>query len=306
MRGTPEIVVRHKPTQIRQLRGGMWVVVALGSEPLVTDRAIAEALRDPRSVQDTSPLGALAETLTVAGFMDISAAASPRPPAAPSSAGWRIARALLWALGAALFSTSAVLLLDGGLPTGSDVISAGEHPVIVVAVAVGIAIAIAAPHELAHVIFGRTIGRRRGSVRLQPGRASATTELTHVWAWPSSARLAAVSAGIVVDLVFLTAALAWRATTGSWGATVAVAVMAARVVWQLRFHRNCDGRHIAKMLIDSPTVDADTKRALTTRRWSAPRSTWLWLALASAGVLAELSLFAIWVVPAALRLVGLL
>lgn len=299
--------MRQKPVQVRQLRGGMWVVVAQDSEPLVTDRAIAAALRDPRGAEHASLLGTLTETLTAAGFMDVSGATSATPPAAPAGAGWRIARALLWAIGAVLFSASAVLLLEGGLPSGADAISASEHPVTVLAVAVGIAIATAAPHELAHVIFGRTLRRRRGSVRVRAGRASATTNLTHAWAWPSSPRLAAVSAGIVVDLVFLTAALAWRATTGSWGATVAVAVMAARVVWQLRFHRNCDGRHIAKMLIDSPTVDADTKRVLSTRRWmSAPRSTWLWLALASAGVLAELSLFAIWVVPAALRLAGLL
>lgn len=72
-------------------------------------------------------------------------------------------------------------------------------------------------------------------------------------------------------------------------------VMVMRIVWQLRFHRNCDGRHIAKMLIDNPTIDTDTRQALTARTWtSAPPSSWFWSAIVAVGVLAELALFAAW------------
>lgn len=123
----------------------------------------------------------------------------------------------------------------------------------------------------------------------------------------SSPRLAAVSAGIVVDLAFLTFAFVLRATTGAWVATVAVTVMVMRIVWQLRFHRNCDGRHVAKMFIDNLTIDTDSKQALIARLWaSAPRSAWSWLAIAATGVLAELALIAVWLAPATLRLLGVL
>lgn len=214
---------------------------------------------------------------------------------------------MLWVLGAVLFLASALLLMYGGVPTGADAISAGPHALLAVAVAVGIAIVTSVPHEFAHVIFGRTFGRRHGSIQVRVRWAYATTNLTHVWAWSASPRLAAVSAGVVVDLAFLTLALILRATTGAWVATVAVTVMVMRIVWQLRFHRNSDGRHIVKMLFDSPTIDADTKQALTTRLWtSAPSSAWLWLATIAAGVLAELALFAVWIAPAALRLLGVL
>ena len=307
MAGTPEVTVQLKPVQIRELRDGMWVAVAEDSEPLVVTEAVAKALRDPGGIEVDSTLGPLAETLSDAGFTDGSADVSLRPPSAPVSAGWRAARASLWALGAALSTTSAALLLQGGVPTGADAISAGPHPLLAATVAVGVAIVTAVPHELAHVVFGRAFGRRRGSVRVRVRRASATTNLTHVWAWPASPRLAAVSAGIVVDLAFLTVALVLRGTTGAWVATVAVTVMVMRIVWQLRFHRNCDGRHIAKMLIDNPTINTDTRRALTARLWaSAPRSAWLWSAVVAVGVLAELALFAVWFAPAVLRLLGVL
>ncbi len=305
--GTPKITVLLKPVRTRELRDGMWVAVAEDSEPLVVNEAIAKALCDPGGIEGDSTLDPLTETLSDAGFTDGSSGVSLRPPSAPVSAGWKAARAVLWALGAALFTASAALLLHGGVPTGADAISVGPHPLLAVTVAVGVALVTAVPHELAHVMFGRAFGHRRGSVRVKVRRASATTNLTHVWAWSASPRLAAVSAGIVVDLAFLTLALMLRATTGAWVATVAVTVMVMRIVWQLRFHRNCDGRHIAKMLIDNPTIEADTKRALTPRLWtSTPRSAWLWLAVAAAGVLAELALFAMWLAPAALRLLGVL
>ncbi|HZK06238.1 MAG TPA: hypothetical protein VFC82_10420 [Actinomycetaceae bacterium] len=307
MAATPEIMVLLKPVRVRELRDGMWVAVAEDSEPLVVNEAIAKALCDPDAIEASSTLGPLTETLSDAGFTDSSADGLLRPPSAPVGAGGRAARAVLWALGAAFFTASAALLLLGGVPTGADAISVGPHSLLTITVAVGIAIITAVPHELAHVMFGRTFGRRRGSVRVKVRRASATTNLTHVWAWSSSPRLAAVSAGIVVDLAFLTLVLVLRTTTGAWVATVAATVMVMRIVWQLRFHRNCDGRHIAKMLIDNPTIDTDTKRALTARLWtSAPRSAWLWLAVVAACVLAELALFAVWLAPAALRLLGVL
>ena len=305
MAATPEITVHLKPVRIRELRDGMWVAVAEDSQSLVVDEAIAKALCDPGDIEASSALDPLTETLSDAGFTDSSADGSLRPPSAPVGASWRAARAVLWVVGAALLTASAMLLLHDGVPTGADAISVGPHPLLTITVTIGIAIVTAVPHELAHVVFGRTFGRRRGSVRVKVRRASATTNLTHVWAWSVSPRLAAVTAGIVVDLAFLTFALVLRATTGAWVTTIAVTVMVMRIVWQLRFHRNCDGHHIMKMLLDNPNID--TKRALTARLWtSAPRSAWSWLVVAAAGVLAEIALFAVWLAPAALRLLGLL
>ncbi|WGH86849.1 hypothetical protein [Auritidibacter ignavus] len=300
-----EQAIRLKPVRGRKLRDGMWVVVADGSEPLVVSEPVAHALR----AQDdhASIIAPLAATLSDAGFMCDFSEEVRQPPAAPVSGRWKVARATLWVAGAALCPSATVLLLQGGIPTGADVISAGSHPLLVIAVALALAITTAVSHELAHIGFGRRFARPGGTVRIRVLQAAATTNLTHVWAWPLSPRLSAVAAGVVVDFAFLTTALAWRALPGSWIATVAVAVMVLRLVWQFRFHRNCDGRHMAKMLLDAPTIDTVTRKLLTARLWtSAPITPWLWLALVAVGALAELALLAIWLVPAILRLLGVL
>ncbi|WP_157085823.1 hypothetical protein [Devriesea agamarum] len=294
-----------KPVRARELSDGMWVVIADDAEPLVVSEPVARAL--VKQNEPASILAPVANTLLDAGFMHDSAEEARQPPAAPVSAGWKAARAVLWVAGTALCISAIVLLLQGGIPTGADVISAGSHPLLAMAVALAIVIITAVPHELAHVGFGRAFVRTRGSVRLRVRQAVATTNLTHVWAWPLSPRLAAVAAGVIADCAFLTAALVWRALTGSWIATVAVAVMVVRLVWQFRFHRKCDGRYIAKMLFDDPMIDTETRMSLAIRPWtSVPRTAWLWLTLVAFGALSELGLLAIWLVPAVLRLLGVL
>lgn len=303
MAGSTDRLVPLKPVRGRKLRDGMWVVVADGSEPLVVSEPVARALVE----QGYSPssLAPIVETLAEAGFVSDMSEEIPQPPAAPMSVGWTFARAMLWVAGAGFCVSTALLLLRDGIPTGADIISVGSHPLQAIAMALAIAIFTAIPHELAHVCFGGRLARSGDSVRVRALQAVATTSLTHVWAWPLSPRLSAVAAGIVVDFGFLTTALAWRALTGSWIAAVAVAVMVVRIVWQFRFHRNCDGRHIAKMLLDAPMIDTEARKLLSTTLWtSAPRTAWLWLTLVIVGALAELALLAIWLVPAVLRLLG--
>lgn len=292
--------IHLNPVRSRQLRGGDWVVVAEGSAPLVVSEDVAAALVSGTQSLMSPAADSLAPILHEAGFLTSSPPArAPSPPSPPSTHAWKVALAALWATGltAALIAIS--MLFTQGIPTGADVMASGHHPAVVAIVAIAIAVATAVPHEIAHVIFGRTFSRPRSAVRLDPRRAVATTRLTHIWVWPLSPRLAAVSAGLVVDLSLLGAALVWRETTGAWVAEVGVAVLVMRIVWQLRVHRNCDGRHIAKMLIDDPTVEAG-------RRGAATPVNWMWRGLVALGVIAETSLVVVWIGPAVLRVAGIL
>lgn len=296
-----------KPARMRTLRRGMCVVVASESEPLVVDEATARLIWGDDQLRPPVVAASLLSTLADAGFLQREGDRARLPPAVPIGPGWTLARATLWTATVVLLAASVPLLTSGGVPHGADAISRGPNPLLSLTVALGIAIVTSVPHEFAHVLFGNTLGQRRGSVRVRAVRASATTNLTHVWAWTMSPRLAAVSAGLVVDLAFLTVALTLRAVTDSWIADVGVAVMTIRIVWQLRFHRNCDGRHIAKILLDSPSIDLDARVKISRR---APArgagTTALWLSLLVVGAAAELSLLAVWILPAAAELLGLL
>lgn len=300
--------MRLKAVRSRRLRDGRWVVVAEGSEPIVTTETVAHDLGGEECLEASLIEAQLTEALVEAGFVsedaDISCIA---PPKAPRSVTWRAARGSLWVVSGLLVAIAAWFLVRDGLPTGLGVASAGPSPALALTAAIGVAIVTSVPHELAHVVFGRTTHRRFGSVRLDTKRAAATTSLTHVWAWPLSARLAALCAGLVVDLGFLVMFLVVRASTDAWIATVGIAVLVMRIVWQLRFHRNCDGRHAAKMLFDNPVIEDEVRREFAERRWTGP--SWVplvWKSLMALGVLAEVSLFLVWVAPAILRLVGLL
>ncbi len=294
-----------KPVRARRLRENMWVVVADGSEPLVVGESIAHALQSQDNFSFTPE--SLASTLSDAGFMFDGSTEVLPPPAPPLSMGWKLSRAALWTIGAILCIDTIALLARDGVPTGSDIVSAGPHPLLVIGIALAMAIATAIPHELAHVGFGRRIGNTRKAVQVHLLQAAATTDLTHVWTWPLSPRLSAVAAGVVVDLAFLTMALTWHSSSDSWVATIAVGVMIIRILWQFRFHRNCDGRHFAKMLVDLPTIDDDSREILKVRSWkSMPRMAWLWLLLLTVGVLVEIALLIVWLIPAVLRLFGLL
>lgn len=298
--------MRLKPVRARKLRNGAWVTVAEGSDPLVVPADIARRLTDPAN--PGTSFSDLHDILSDAGFLSDPAGApiSP-PPSAPQTPGWKVARICLWAVGVLLATIATTLLIGGGVPTGADLVSAGPNAVLTVIVALAIAAITAVPHELAHVVFGRASSSSRGSVQVNVRRAFATTELTHVWTWPLPARLAAVSAGLVVDFAFLVAALTVRTATGWWVATVAVAVLVMRIVWQARFHRTSDGRHIAKMLLDNPLIKQDARSAWVNRRTdNTPTSVRLWAGLIAVGFAAEATLLLVWFVPAVLVLIGML
>lgn len=298
-------LVRFKPARSRRLRGGEWVIVASGSEPLVVPEEIAHALASgatPTRPDFTALCGMMSEAGFVLTGRDATMTRLPSPPNTPA---WTVARRALWIVGFIMVVAAAVLLVKNGIPTGVDVIFAEVPPMVVVVLAIVIAVVTSVPHEFAHVLFGKTFYLNSGSVQLDPRRAVATTSLTHVWTWPLSSRMAAVSAGLVVDLCFLVIALAAREATGSWFATVSVAVLLMRIVWQLRFHRNCDGRHIAKMLIDNPMIEIETRQAFKGDK-AVTRVARLWGSLVVLGIAAELSLLVVWVGPAVLCAVGVI
>jgi len=281
-----------KPVRTRRLRTGSWVVVAEGSEPLVVDEATARALESSSSSAAARLLGA-EETLAAAGFTTNAPGGSPVPEA-PRSAGWRIARAMVWAVGGTLLPAAGVLLVTGGVPLGHQVVPDGAPPLAAVGLAAAVALTTAVPHELGHLAFGR---RGIDALRVRARGASATTNLTHIWAWSDSPRLTAVLVGPVIDLALLTGVLLARHLGAGWPAEVAASVLLARLVWQFRFHRTCDGRHLAKLWLDDPLVGSGTAGTSGDR---------IWRVLLGAGALAEVGLVALWLFPALARLLGLL
>jgi hypothetical protein len=295
-------MLQVKPINSRQLRSGAWVIVAYDAAPLVLSGEM-HAMLSRRHLQDLeteSPLlwGALHD----AGYLTSQPGFAGKVPVAPMSKTWRTARFILWAAGIVLVPWILWLSIKIGIPHGADVISAGPHPIGVLMVAVSVAIGTAIPHELAHMFFGRS---RRGQGALSLGQAVATTELSHVWAWPVSPRFAAVAAGLVVDALFLVVFLtAWHIGGSQWP-MIAATIVFVRMVWQLRVHRNCDGRHLLKLLLDDPAVEVEAGSASRGHgSSSASRGANIWRICSAIGVLVELLMAFYWLIPALLRLIG--
>lgn len=306
MEGMAPETLGLKPVQMRRLRKGSWVAVADGAEPLVMDEDTAMLLSRPKRAENREPLPSeLVGALSDAGFLatDADPGSTPTPP--PTSRLWSALRVGLWTWFLVSSGVAAALLVLDGFPTGVDLLPEEVPAVFAVGFALTAAMVTAVPHELAHVLFGRTFQRPRGGVRVRARRAFATTTLTHTWCWPLSARLAAVCAGLGVDLLLLVAALAHRTLTGHWAATVLVAILVIRIVWQLRFHRNCDGRHVLTMFVDDPLLDSDTRRLLRSGGWGdMDLRHRVWSVALAVGVIAEVALVVVWPVPMFLIMVG--
>lgn len=296
-----------KRVRTRRLRDGSYVAVAHGAAPLVVDERTALALE--RSSADQYQLidVSLQAFLDESDFTSNEGDEGDAPPASPSSRTSRVVSVSLGVAALLLAITGCALFFHLGLPSYRSLVPSNVNPAGAVVTALVVAIATAIPHELAHVVFGRTRRFRQRGLSFQILKGTATTNLTHVWAWTTPHRMAATGAGLVVDLAFLTFFMAATVFSTHWSLEVASAVMVLRILWQLRIHRNCDGRHMLKMLLDDPLLTSNVA-ASGARSWKSGRPIRhrIWALATICGITIEAAIILVWIGPALLLVAGIL
>lgn len=289
-----------KPIQCRELRDGLWVLVASNSDPLVVDRTTAQALMAVASVPmaETTLSVEVLDAARQAGFLRADRNATPVTEE-PVGLRWRVARTILWCALLGLLPAATLLLAVQEAPTGAALVPAQVPAVVGLALSLAVAAVTATLHEYLHVLYGRTSAARRSGISLNLRRAVATTDLTHTWAWGISARAAAVTAGISADLGVLVSSLIVRGLWPNWVASLIAGTVLARIIWQLRVHRRSDGRHLVKFLIDDPLIDVATWSQIRSRGVASLRARSItWVLTVFVGVTAECVLVAFWFIPA--------
>ncbi len=114
-------------------------------------------------------------------------------------------------------------------------------------------------HEFMHIIFSNNLSHMKGVVKFSIKKAVAYVPLSHVWTWPLPSRLAAISAGVILDLFWLSCITLARTYHDSELLILISFVLLLRIIWQLKFHKKSDGRYFVMMLMDNPFIDSDYK-----------------------------------------------
>lgn len=96
--------------------------------------------------------------------------------------------------------------------------------------------------------------KQNGGVKIVLKKSMATVNMTHIWVWSFLGRVAAVSAGIMSDLLILCICSILGLYNDSWIILAAASILWVRILWQFRFHRKTDGRLILMLLLDNPVI----------------------------------------------------
>ncbi|WP_279403869.1 hypothetical protein [Secundilactobacillus kimchicus] len=201
-------------------------------------------------------------TLKDMGFLKDSDEPVPRPIVESKSTGWIIARTTFLIIGIISALYVGYTTLIRGIPTGNLLIAEHigllENIIFIVLFSIVTTIA----HELMHLLFGQLTPSKAG-LHISAKTAVAKVSLSHVWVWSRLGRTAAVSAGVVLDLVELAVLSGLWLYSDAWFLPVACAILWVRILWQLRIHKRTDGQLVIAMISDNPSMLADLRNKRT-------------------------------------------
>lgn len=149
-------------------------------------------------------------------------------------------------------------------------------------------------HECMHMIFANNINNIKGALNLSIKKSTAYVSLTHIWTWTLLSRIIAISAGVILDTILLAGIVALRTIFDSEILELFSIIMFLRIIWQLRFHKNSDGKYFIMMLIDNPFIDIDYKY---NRYFLNKYEKFLWKTCLLIGGLVDFYLLIFWLIP---------
>lgn len=276
-----------KPIKGRKLKNGEWIVVAKESDALIVNEELAKSLIHNNSIEyyNSETVHLLQEN----GFFIDENDKKLSLPNENNNMKWSIKRVALFVIGGLSILITLVLSLFKGVPSGSvwinDMITLPAHLIFLI----GFSLITTLIHELMHIIFSRSYSLKTGGLRLNAVQAKATVSMTHIWVWSFSSRLAALSAGLVFDFFLLASLLILDYFFTDWKVLTAISILWLRIIWQFRFHKNCDGYFIASALFDNPILGIDGIKG--------SREDKIWKILKIFGSAVNLIILVYWIIP---------
>ena len=165
-------------------------------------------------------------------------------------------------------------------------------------ISIQLAIAFAATttmiHELFHIIYSRNWKNLSRSFHISLKKSVVTVSMTYIWVWSLLARVCAVLAGIILDVILLAVFSISRLLFDNWIVLSAISILWVRVLWQLRFHKNCDGRLFAMLLLDTPLID-DMEEYADNAVYK--KTVFIWKILNYVGKIVNLAIVVFWIIP---------
>jgi hypothetical protein len=282
-----------KPLSYRKIKNGNWVILANKSELLVVDETTGKSLvEEKKFIFDHDEVMSI---LYENGFFTHSVEDIKKLPEEKESLKWQFMKYLLFTVG--LFSVFVILALVPiiGVPIGDKLIS-DEAPLSIIFIFIIIfSMSTSFFHELMHILYAQNWKIKFGGLDLSIRKASATVSMTHVWTWSFVGRTAAVSAGVILDLLILACFSLTQLFYDHWVIIVASSVMWLRIIWQFRFNKSCDGKIVAMMIIDNPMIDIDASNPKNKNSKSKEFKSWMRLKVV--GFIVEAIILAFWIIP---------
>ncbi len=277
----------------RKLKNGNYVILAADSEPLVVeefalcislDRSVL-ANCDENVITTFKDSGFFADTL-----LDVDAVI----PEEPKGKKWNVLRQGMIIISVIALFCVLVCIPFTGIPIGNRIIPANVPMWLSVAFMVVFSVVTTILHELMHMLYAKTWKRQNGGVKIVLKKSMATVTMTHIWVWSFWGRMAAVSAGIMSDLLILCFCSMIGLYKDSWIVSAAASILWVRILWQFRFHRKTDGRFILMLLLDNPVIalegESDTD-------FSDKKDILIWKLFQVIGVFVGLAIVAFWGIP---------
>lgn len=281
-----------KPISYRKTKSGNWVVLAKDSELLVMDdiaiKCLVKGKKHINTYRDD-----LAKMLYENHFFTNLPDYNRRVTLEYNSLIYFIFRYVLFITG--IISILVILVLSKyiSFPNGNILIFSELSIWKSLIFMIIFSISTVFFHELMHIIYSRNWNSQHSGLRIYIKRSMAIISMTHIWTWSTKARIAAISAGIIFDLLILALISIFRLYADNSMLVLASAILWIRIIWQFRFHKNCDGKILAMMVIDNPMIDADANIKNTNKI----KNNKTWILLKSIGYIIDIIIILVWIIP---------
>ena len=244
-----------KEVYSRELKNGECVVVAAGTDALVVDKLVAAKMGagvEAEKVFDEQSLKLIEEC----GFCVDEKAPERCIPKEMTGRLGSFSKGMLIGIGCLSLVTVISLSIMYGVPVGDALLQHGHATIAAVMIFITTAFITTIIHEMAHMYYSGAFQMNSSIVIFNWKKAIASVPMSHIWVWSLYSRVCAIAAGIIADLLILSCVLVLQVFFDNWVFYIIASALWVRILWQFRFHRNCDGRLLILTILDAPYTDA--------------------------------------------------
>lgn len=288
-----------KKISFRKLKSNQYIIVAQDSAPMVVEECVLKSfLKGDFSLLENTDIH---KVFKQNGFlipkgneiMDLG------PIVEDDTYFGRVIRGILFLLGILSAGIVIVLFYYTGIPTG-NVIFPYDVPMWKSFFLIFMFyIPTALLHEFMHMLFGKTFSRKKGNLGINLKKNIVFVSLNHIWTWSLGARIAALAAGIILDVFLLMILLYLQVLINHWVFMSAASLLLYRIIWQFQFYKNCDGRLLAMNILDNPFIHIDVRN----KKIENSREIIIWKKLINVGYCVKGILILFWGAPVVISVI---